>query len=76
MGRFAPSPTGPYILVHSLPPLPVIAMQSQSRHMVVRIEDTDIPRIYPDSESTFALFDAFNLNPMLRLFSKRSFRHL
>jgi glutamyl/glutaminyl-tRNA synthetase len=58
-------------LVHSSLPLPVIAMQSQSRHMVVRIEDTDIPRIYPDSESTFALLRCFQFEPDAEIIFKK-----
>ncbi len=52
VGRFAPSPTGPLHLVHSLPQLPVTAMPKPHQGTwLVRIEDTDIPAFIPAAKS-------------------------
>ncbi|MCF8999424.1 tRNA glutamyl-Q(34) synthetase GluQRS [Acinetobacter nectaris] len=60
-GRFAPSPTGP---LHFGSLLTAVASycEAKSRHgkWFVRIEDTDIPRIYPGSEThILQCLDAF-----------------
>lgn len=78
IGRFAPSPTGP---LHFGSLLTAVASycDAKANHgkWLVRIEDTDIPRIYPNSELTFYLASMpLNLNLMPRLFSKRSFNYL
>ena len=64
-GRFAPSPTGP---LHFGSLLTAVASycdaRSQQGHWLVRIEDTDIPRIYPGSQShILACIEAFGFEP-------------
>ncbi|AOA59556.1 tRNA glutamyl-Q(34) synthetase GluQRS [Acinetobacter larvae] len=61
VGRFAPSPTGP---LHFGSLITAVASyceaRSQAGQWFVRIEDTDIPRIYPGSEQhILACIDAF-----------------
>ena len=63
-GRFAPSPTGP---LHFGSLLTAVASyceaKSQQGQWIVRIEDTDIPRIYPGSEAhILKCLDAFELH--------------
>ncbi|MCF9045770.1 tRNA glutamyl-Q(34) synthetase GluQRS [Acinetobacter nectaris] len=60
-GRFAPSPTGP-LHFGSLITAVASYCEAKSRHgkWFVRIEDTDIPRIYPGSEThILQCLDAF-----------------
>ncbi|MCU4414569.1 tRNA glutamyl-Q(34) synthetase GluQRS [Acinetobacter sp. WU_MDCI_Axc73] len=64
-GRFAPSPTGP---LHFGSLITAVASycdaKSQQGKWFVRIEDTDIPRIYPDSETHILnSLDAFGFEP-------------
>ena len=64
-GRFAPSPTGP---LHFGSLLTAVASycdaRSQQGRWLVRIEDTDIPRIYPGSQShILACIEAFGFEP-------------
>ncbi|MEG1854015.1 MAG: tRNA glutamyl-Q(34) synthetase GluQRS, partial [Acinetobacter sp.] len=61
VGRFAPSPTGP---LHFGSLITAVASYCDARahhgQWLVRIEDTDIPRIYPGSEThILACLDAF-----------------
>lgn len=61
VGRFAPSPTGP---LHFGSLITAVASYCDARahngQWLVRIEDTDIPRIYPGSENhILACLDAF-----------------
>ena len=63
VGRFAPSPTGP---LHFGSLITAVASycdaKSQQGQWIVRIEDTDIPRIYPGSEEhILRCLDAFEL---------------
>ena len=63
-GRFAPSPTGP---LHFGSLITAIASYCEAKakqgKWVVRIEDTDIPRIYPGSEDhILRCLDAFHLH--------------
>ena len=65
VGRFAPSPTGP---LHFGSLLTAVATYCDARHhlgrWLVRIEDTDIPRIYPGSEAhILRCIDAFGFVP-------------
>ena len=65
VGRFAPSPTGP---LHFGSLLTAVASycdaKSQNGTWLVRIEDTDIPRIYPGSEThILQCLDAFAFEP-------------
>ena len=65
VGRFAPSPTGP---LHFGSLITAIASycDAKANHgkWLVRIEDTDIPRIYPGSEEhILRAMDAFQLEP-------------
>lgn len=64
IGRFAPSPTGP---LHFGSLITAVASYCEAKHhqgkWLVRIEDTDIPRIYPNSEQhILACLDAFSLH--------------
>ena len=64
-GRFAPSPTGP---LHFGSLITAVASYCDARahhgRWVVRIEDTDIPRIYPGSEEhILRSIDAFQFEP-------------
>ena len=64
-GRFAPSPTGP---LHFGSLLTAVASYCDARAhhgmWLVRIEDTDIPRIYPGSEThILRCIDAFGFEP-------------
>ena len=64
-GRFAPSPTGP---LHFGSLITAVASYCDARAQhgswVVRIEDTDIPRIYPDSEQhILRCIEAFEFEP-------------
>ncbi|MDF2418650.1 tRNA glutamyl-Q(34) synthetase GluQRS [Acinetobacter beijerinckii] len=65
VGRFAPSPTGP---LHFGSLLTAVASYCDAKanrgKWLVRIEDTDIPRIYPDSENhILSCIDAFQFEP-------------
>ncbi|MEC8568645.1 MAG: glutamate--tRNA ligase family protein, partial [Pseudomonadota bacterium] len=65
VGRFAPSPTGP---LHFGSLLTAVASycDAKANHgkWLVRIEDTDIPRIYPNSEThILSCIDAFQFEP-------------
>lgn len=65
IGRFAPSPTGP---LHFGSLLTAVASycDAKANHgkWLVRIEDTDIPRIYPNSEThILSCIDAFQFEP-------------
>ncbi|WP_171262982.1 tRNA glutamyl-Q(34) synthetase GluQRS [Acinetobacter sp. ANC 4169] len=65
MGRFAPSPTGP---LHFGSLITAVASYCDARahqgQWLVRIEDTDIPRIYPGSEEhILRSIDAFQFEP-------------
>ena len=65
VGRFAPSPTGP---LHFGSLITAVASYCEARvhqgKWLVRIEDTDIPRIYPGSEDhILRAMDAFSFNP-------------
>lgn len=65
IGRFAPSPTGP---LHFGSLLTAVASycDAKANHgkWLVRIEDTDIPRIYPNGEThILSCIDAFQFEP-------------
>ncbi|WP_347453462.1 tRNA glutamyl-Q(34) synthetase GluQRS [Acinetobacter thermotolerans] len=65
VGRFAPSPTGP---LHFGSLITAVASYCDARahqgKWLVRIEDTDIPRIYPGSEEhILRAMDAFGFDP-------------
>lgn len=65
IGRFAPSPTGP---LHFGSLLTAVASYCDAKanygKWLVRIEDTDIPRIYPNSEThILSCIDAFQFEP-------------
>ena len=65
LGRFAPSPTGP---LHFGSLITAVASycdaKSNQGQWFVRIEDTDIPRIYPGSEThILQCLDAFEFEP-------------
>jgi glutamyl-Q tRNA(Asp) synthetase len=65
VGRFAPSPTGP---LHFGSLITAVASYCDARahqgKWLVRIEDTDIPRIYPGSEAhILRCIDAFQFDP-------------
>ena len=65
VGRFAPSPTGP---LHFGSLITAVASYCDARahrgKWLVRIEDTDIPRIYPGSEDHILhSIDAFQFDP-------------
>lgn len=65
VGRFAPSPTGP-LHFGSLITAVASYCDAKAHHgkWLVRIEDTDIPRIYPGSEDhILRAVDAFQLEP-------------
>ena len=64
-GRFAPSPTGP-LHFGSLITAVASYCDAKAQHgtWLVRIEDTDIPRIYPGSENhILRCIDAFQFEP-------------
>ncbi|EPF75158.1 tRNA glutamyl-Q(34) synthetase GluQRS [Acinetobacter gyllenbergii] len=65
VGRFAPSPTGP---LHFGSLLTAVASYCDAKanqgQWLVRIEDTDIPRIFPNSEAhILSCIDAFQFEP-------------
>ncbi len=65
IGRFAPSPTGP-LHFGSLLTAVTSYCDAKANHgkWLVRIEDTDIPRIYPNSEThILSCIDAFEFEP-------------
>ncbi|OTG67228.1 tRNA glutamyl-Q(34) synthetase GluQRS [Acinetobacter silvestris] len=68
-GRFAPSPTGP---LHFGSLITAVASycdaKAQQGTWIVRIEDTDIPRIYPDSEQhILQCLDAFEFESDVKI---------
>lgn len=77
-GRFAPSPTGP---LHFGSLLTAVASycdaKSQHGQWFVRIEDTDIPRIFPGSEQhILACIDAFGFEPDADIIFQKDRFHL
>ncbi len=73
VGRFAPSPTGP---LHFGSLLTAVASycDAKANHgkWLVRIEDTDIPRIYPNSEMhILSCIDAFQFEPDAEIFFQK-----
>lgn len=73
IGRFAPSPTGP---LHFGSLLTAVASycDAKANHgkWLVRIEDTDIPRIYPNSEThILSCIDAFQFEPDAEIFFQK-----
>ena len=77
-GRFAPSPTGP---LHFGSLLTAVASyceaKSQHGHWIVRIEDTDIPRIYPGSEQhILSCMDAFGFESDVEIVFQKDRVHI
>ncbi|EPF81637.1 tRNA glutamyl-Q(34) synthetase GluQRS [Acinetobacter rudis] len=73
MGRFAPSPTGP---LHFGSLITAVASfcdaKAHAGQWLVRIEDTDIPRIYPGSEEhILRCIDAFEFEPDAKIIFQR-----
>ena len=74
MGRFAPSPTGP---LHFGSLITAVASYCDAKahqgRWLVRIEDTDIPRIYPGSEEhILRAMDALNSSQMEKSFTRKT----
>ena len=72
-GRFAPSPTGP-LHFGSLVTAVASYCDAKAHHgqWIVRIEDTDIPRIYPDSEQhILKCLDAFGFQSDVEIVYQR-----
>ena len=72
-GRFAPSPTGP---LHFGSLITAVASYCDAKahtgQWIVRIEDTDIPRIYPDSEQhILQCLDAFGFESDVEIIYQR-----
>ena len=73
-GRFAPSPTGP---LHFGSLITAVASYCDAKanqgKWIVRIEDTDIPRIYPDSEQhILKCLDAFEFESDVEIIYQRN----
>lgn len=73
-GRFAPSPTGP---LHFGSLITAVASYCDAKAnqgtWIVRIEDTDIPRIYPDSEQhILKCLDAFEFESDVEIIYQRN----
>ncbi|MEF9958168.1 tRNA glutamyl-Q(34) synthetase GluQRS [Acinetobacter piscicola] len=73
-GRFAPSPTGP---LHFGSLITALASYCDAKanqgKWIVRIEDTDIPRIYPDSEQhILKCLDAFEFESDVEIIYQRN----
>jgi glutamyl-Q tRNA(Asp) synthetase len=73
IGRFAPSPTGP---LHFGSLITAVASYCDAKahagQWIVRIEDTDIPRIYPDSEQhILKCLDAFGFESDVEIIYQR-----
>lgn len=73
LGRFAPSPTGP---LHFGSLITAVASYCDAKahagQWLVRIEDTDIPRIYPGSEQHILnCIDAFEFEPDANIIFQR-----
>ena len=73
-GRFAPSPTGP---LHFGSLITAVASycdaKAQHGQWIVRIEDTDIPRIYPNSEQhILQCLDAFEFESDVEIIYQRN----